>query len=74
MAEAITREELLKHDVSGQEAEDAHLRPSEQYMKGGRDTAIVVWSLIALVVAGFMMFAAAVGGPHASSTTSAQQP
>jgi hypothetical protein len=66
---AITHDELLDHDTSTEEAEDAHLRPSEQYMKGGRDTAVLVWSMIALLVAGFMLCAAAAGEQPSSAPT-----
>ncbi|HWA75533.1 MAG TPA: hypothetical protein VG937_24530 [Polyangiaceae bacterium] len=68
---AVTHDELLDHDISNAEPEDAHLRPSEQYMKGGRDTAVLVWSMIALLVAGFMLCAAAAGEPPASAPTTA---
>jgi hypothetical protein len=43
-------------------------RPSEQFMKGGRDTAVVVWSVIGTAVAAFLAVVAAVGAGTPSSS------
>lgn len=64
MGAAITHEDFHEYD-SSEEISEAPARPSEQYMKGGRDTVLLVWGAIALVVAGFMLCAAAAGEPPA---------
>jgi hypothetical protein len=43
-------------------------RPSEQFMKGGRDTAVVVWSVIGAAVAVFLAVVAALGVETLSSS------
>lgn len=35
-------------------SEDEHLMASEQFLKGGRDTVILVWLLNSLAVASFI--------------------
>ncbi|MGC4086666.1 MAG: hypothetical protein QM756_01980 [Polyangiaceae bacterium] len=65
MAAAITHDELLE-DSWDEEAldEEAH-RPSEMYMRGGRDTVIVVWSALAFMLCSFLALSAIVGDPPA---------
>ena len=53
-----TAEQWLDHDEL--EDESAHLMESERYQKGGRDTVIVVWTLIALATIFFLLCVAAV--------------
>ncbi|MFZ5890510.1 MAG: hypothetical protein ACOY0T_05520 [Myxococcota bacterium] len=43
--------------------EEEHLLEREQFMKGGRDTAVVVWSLLALMVLTFLIISALAGEP-----------
>ena len=50
-----------------EESEDAHLLDREQFMKGGRDTALLVWAMLALMVVSFFLVLAAAGDPTQSS-------
>lgn len=61
MASAIAHDEFdYDHTTEAEQSEPAP-RPSEQYMKGGRDTVLLAWGVIGLLIAGFMACAAAAG-------------
>jgi len=55
-----------------EEAEDAHLMDREQFMKGGRDTALLVWALLALMVVTFSLLMVAAGDPTQAATGKAE--
>lgn len=71
---SITHDELFDDHDSNEELESEEVeseeptRPSEQYMKGGRDTALLAWGVTGLIIAGFMLCSAAAGQPPATQT------
>jgi hypothetical protein len=67
---SITHDELFDDYDSSEEVESEEpARPSEQYMKGGRDTVVLAWGVTGLVIAGFMLCSAAAGPAPAAVTT-----
>ena len=57
---------LFEEEVVSEEP----VRPSEQYLKGGRDTVLLAWGVTGLIIAGFMLCSAAARAPPAPTMSS----
>ena len=66
---SITHDELLDYNATEALDSERPSRPSELYMKGGRDTVLLAWGVTGLIIAGFMVCAAAASAPAAPATT-----